>query len=80
MEHAPPLAGTPYVEMPAVMAKYNPFAEKAGMKKIAEQPPQKEPIRIAETLSRFGFNIHFLGSLKYVLSKLQTLSEKESPL
>jgi len=29
-------AGTPYVEMPAVMAKYNPFAEKAGMRKIAE--------------------------------------------
>jgi hypothetical protein len=43
MGHAPPLAGTPYVEMPAVMAKYNPFAEKAGMKKIAEQPPQKNP-------------------------------------
>ncbi|MEM3579608.1 MAG: GNAT family N-acetyltransferase, partial [Candidatus Bathyarchaeia archaeon] len=28
-----PLVGTPYVEMPAVMAKYNPFAEKAGMQK-----------------------------------------------
>ena len=26
-------AGTPYVEMVAVMAKYNPFAEKAGMQK-----------------------------------------------
>ena len=32
-----PLVGTPYVEMIAVMAKYNPFAEKAGMQKIAEQ-------------------------------------------
>lgn len=32
-----PLAGTSCVEMIAVMAKYNPFAEKAGMKKIAEQ-------------------------------------------
>ncbi|MCJ7719221.1 GNAT family N-acetyltransferase, partial [Candidatus Bathyarchaeota archaeon] len=28
------LASTEYVEMSAVMAKYNPFAEKAGMKKI----------------------------------------------
>ncbi len=27
-----PLAGTSYVEMIAVMAKYNPFAEKAGMR------------------------------------------------
>jgi|GEM_PF-5047667 hypothetical protein len=27
------LVGTPYVEMPTVMAKYNPFAEKARMQK-----------------------------------------------
>ena len=25
-----PMVGTPYVEMIAVMAKYNPFSEKAG--------------------------------------------------
>jgi len=29
-------AGTIYVEMVVVMAKYNPFGEKAGMQKIAE--------------------------------------------
>ncbi|MEM3443109.1 MAG: GNAT family N-acetyltransferase, partial [Candidatus Bathyarchaeia archaeon] len=72
-----PLVGTPYVEMPAVMAKYNPFAEKAGMQKIAEQPPPKEAIKIAETLSKLGFNIHLLGSEKYVSNKLQSMSEKE---
>jgi hypothetical protein len=72
-----PLAGTPYVEMPAVMAKYNPFAEKAGMQKIAEQPPPKEALAIAETLRQLGFNIQLLGSEKYVLSKLQSLSETE---
>jgi len=72
-----PLAGTPYMEMPAVMAKYNPFAEKAGMRKIAEQPPPKEAVKIAETLSQLGFNIHLLGSEKYVLNKLQSLSEIE---
>jgi len=71
-------AGTPYVEMPAVMAKYNPFAEKAGMQKIAEQPPPKEAIAIAEVLSKLGFNIHLLGSEKYVLNKLNTLSEKNA--
>jgi len=70
-------AGTPYVEMPAVMAKYNPFAEKAGMRKIAEQPPPKEALAIAEVLSKLGFNIHLLGSEKYVLNKLNTLSSKE---
>ena len=69
-----PLVGTPYVEMPAVMAKYNPFAEKSGMRKIAEQPPPKEALKIAETLSQLGFNIHLLGSEKYVSTKLQTLN------
>ncbi|MEM3597244.1 MAG: GNAT family N-acetyltransferase [Candidatus Bathyarchaeia archaeon] len=68
------LAETPYVEMPAVMAKYNPFAEKAGMQKIAEQPPPKEAIKIAETLQQLGFNIHLLGSEKYISYKLKTLS------
>ena len=40
-----PLAGTEYVEMSAVMAKYNPFAEKAGMKKTVEQESPKEALR-----------------------------------
>jgi ABC-type ATPase with predicted acetyltransferase domain len=70
-------AGTPYVEMPAVMAKYNPFGEKAGMRKIAEQPPPKEALSIAEILQRLDFNIQLLGSEKYVLNKLQTLSGED---
>jgi ABC-type lipoprotein export system ATPase subunit/GNAT superfamily N-acetyltransferase len=72
-----PLAGTPYVEMLAVMAKYNPFAEKAGMRKIIEQPPPKEAVKIAETLRKLGFNIHLLGSQKYVLNKLKTLNSEQ---
>jgi ABC-type lipoprotein export system ATPase subunit len=72
-----PLAGTPYVEMPAVMAKYNLFAEKAGMQKIAEQPPPKEALKISETLQKLGFNIQLLGSEKYALSKLQSLSNED---
>ena len=71
------LAGTPCVELPAVMAKYNPFAEKAGMRKVAEQPPPKEALRIAEVLEHIGFNIQLLGSEKYVLNKLQNLSNGE---
>jgi len=71
-----PLAGTPYVEMPAVMAKYNPFAEKAGMKRIAEQPPPKEALRIVMTLQQFGFNTQLLGSTSYVSSKFKTLDSK----
>jgi ABC-type transport system involved in cytochrome c biogenesis ATPase subunit/GNAT superfamily N-acetyltransferase len=73
-----PLAGTPYVEMPAVMAKYNPFAEKAGMQKITEQPPPREALKISETLQEQGFNIQLFGSEKYVLNELQSLSETET--
>ncbi|MEM1530474.1 MAG: ATP-binding cassette domain-containing protein [Candidatus Bathyarchaeia archaeon] len=72
-----PLAGTPYVEMTAVMAKYNPFAEKAGMQKIIERKPPKEALKIAETLSGLGFNMQMLSSTKYVSDKLRSLSEKE---
>jgi hypothetical protein len=71
-----PLAGTPYMEMPAVMARYNPFAEKAGMQKIAEQPPPKEAQKIAEVLLQLGFDVQLLGSEKYVLDKLQNLGDK----
>jgi GNAT superfamily N-acetyltransferase len=71
------LAGTRYVEMPAVMAKYNPFAEKAEMQKIVQQPPPKEALKIAEILHQLGFNTQLLGSEKYVLNKLQTLNDKE---
>jgi hypothetical protein len=71
------LAGTEYVEMSAVMAKYNPFAEKAGMKRIAEQAPPKEATRIVGLLRELGFNEQLLGSSTCVVSKLQTLTEKD---
>jgi N-acetylglutamate synthase-like GNAT family acetyltransferase len=71
------LAGTEYVEMSAVMAKYNPFAEKAGMKKIAKQQPPKEALGILKTLQGLGFNDQLLGSEKYVLEKLQSISSQD---
>ena len=86
-----PLLGTPYVEMVAVMAKYNPFAEKAGMllpaaviealllygvRKVVEQQPSEEARRVADALSGFGFDLKLLGSQKYVLNKLQTLNDE----
>lgn len=72
-----PLAGTPYTEMVAVMAKCNPFAEKAGMQKIAEQPPPKEALQVAETLQKMGFNIHLLSSRSYILKKLQHMKDTQ---
>jgi ABC-type ATPase with predicted acetyltransferase domain len=57
-----PRAGTPCVELIGVMAKYNPFAERAEMTKIAEPPPAKKALKIAETLRNLGFSVTFLGS------------------
>lgn len=72
-----PLAGTPCVETIAVMAKYNPFFERAGMQKVMEQPTSKEALAMREVLSNLGFNLTLLASEKYVLNKLRSLTEKE---
>jgi ABC-type lipoprotein export system ATPase subunit/GNAT superfamily N-acetyltransferase len=73
-----PLAGTQYIEMSAVMAKYNPFAERAGMKKVAEQPPAKEALKVAETLLLLGFNTELLSSRNYLTGKLHTIREEDA--
>lgn len=69
-----PRVGTPCVELIAVMAKYNPFAEKAGMQKVLEQKPADEAKRLADMLSGLGFDMKLLGSQKPVADKLQALS------
>jgi hypothetical protein len=47
------------------------------MQKTAEQPPPKEALKIAELLMQLGFHIQLLGSEKYVLTKLQTLTNND---
>jgi GNAT superfamily N-acetyltransferase len=69
-----PRVGTPCVEMIAVMAKYNPFAEKAGMKKVLEQKPSREVLRVADVLASLGFDLKLLGSQKHVAETLGLLS------
>lgn len=72
-----PLVDRPYVEMIAVMAMYNPFAEKAGMQKIAERVPEATIMKAVESLRPLGFNPIFLGSKKQNLKILKGLSERE---
>jgi len=60
-----PLCGKPFVEMVAVMAKYNPFAEHAGMTKIIESKPDAKITVAIEKLKALGFNPLFLSSEKY---------------
>ena len=54
-----PLCGKPYAEMIAVMARYNPFAEHAGMTRVCESKPDKSILEAVAELEKLGFT-HFL--------------------
>jgi len=72
--------GTPYAETTAVMARYNPFFEKAGMTRIQETTPPKQALAIRETLTKLGFNTTLLSSIKHVTSQLKKLTHPERAL
>ena len=72
-----PLAGTKYVELIAVMAKYSPFAEKAGMRKVAEQQSVETVSKVSSVLLELGFDMHLLGSERYVKAKLENLTSAQ---
>jgi hypothetical protein len=72
-----PQAGTPYVELIAVMAKYSPFAEKAGMQKVAEQQSTEGFSKVSKALLELGFDLQLLGSERYVMGKLEGLSAQQ---
>jgi GNAT superfamily N-acetyltransferase len=86
------LVGTPFVEMVAVMAKYNPFAEKAGMQKIMESKPNMNLLHAIGQLQKLGFDPLMLGGINQnqriighvergkVVSILEELSGKEGML
>jgi ABC-type ATPase with predicted acetyltransferase domain len=60
-----PQAGTPYVEAIAVMARYNPFFEKAGMQRLAESKPNPHITKTLEHLSKLGFDTALLAGTRY---------------
>ncbi len=64
-----PTVGTTYVETLAVMARYNPFFERAGMTRIDAPPPRDRFLEAAEAL---GVRIA-RGSLTTVLERLRRL-------
>ena len=73
-----PLVGTLYVEMIAVMAKYNPFAEKAGMTPITTQQSVNSLSKVSQALVDSGFNLQLLASEHYVRTKLENLSSLQT--
>jgi cellulase/cellobiase CelA1 len=60
-----PKAGTPYVEAIAVMAKYNPFFEKAGMQRITESKPNPHITKALQSLTNLGFDTALLAGTQY---------------
>ena len=83
-------AGTACVEAVAVMARYNPFFEMAGMRKIAESKPSAAVVEALGKLEALGFDASLLSGLSYgervvsevgreaVLSVLEELSKKDA--
>lgn len=71
------LCPTPYAETIAVMAKYNPFFERAGMTKVEIKTPQKEVIRAVIDLERLGFDKTYLASMNYTRRKLEAMTPEQ---
>jgi ABC-type lipoprotein export system ATPase subunit len=72
-----PLAPTPCVETIAVMARYNPFFEKAGMKKIAESKPNPNVLVAIGKLCQLGFNPVMLSSVNYNMKKINEVGRNK---
>ena len=60
-----PLCGKPYAEMIAVMARYNPFAEHAGMIRVCESKPDRSIIEAVAGLEKCGFTSYLLSVPEY---------------
>ncbi len=63
--------------MIAVMAKYNPFAEHAGLRRVTVQEPAKATLQVVDVLASFGLDLQLMGSEKYLLCKLEGLSQEQ---
>ena len=72
-----PLAGAQYVETMAVMARYNPFFEKAGMTKITEAQGDATVQTAIRKLELIGFKPYALASRETNLSHLKQLKLRE---
>jgi len=72
-----PMVGRRYVELIAVMARYNPFAERAGMKRILERQPDESVLEATERLWLLGFNPVMMASEAYNRWQLMVLSPEQ---
>ena len=66
-----PLCGKPYVEMIAVMARYNLFAEHAGLQKIGKSKPDLSILQSVAKLEQLGFMPFMMAVPEYNMQKLK---------
>ena len=66
-----PQVGRRHVELVAVMAEYNPFAEKAGMRLIARTEPDPSVTRAVEELRLLGWSPPQMASPSHNLEKMR---------
>ena len=72
-----PMVGRRHVELIAVMAQYNPFAEHAGMKRILQKEPDPSVLEAIERLRKMGLNPVMLASKTYNQKRLGEFTEEE---
>ncbi len=65
------------METLAVMARYNPFFEKAGMQKIAESKPKPHLFKAIGKLHALGFEPQMLASQKHNLEKIREIDRRK---
>jgi len=59
------------------MAQYNPFFERAGMRKVVERSADPSILRAVKTLESLGFKPYLLSSTQASLEHLEALGEPE---
>jgi hypothetical protein len=68
------------VELVAVMAKYNPFAERAGMRRVILEVKTRQVLELAEVLESVGLDRRLFGSVGHVEMRLKAMSKKDLDL
>src|SRR4030067_2520686 len=65
-----PLCGVLFVEAVAVMARFNPFFERAGMVRVAESKPSLGVMEGLGCLEGLGFDLALLASAAYCRERI----------
>jgi len=72
-----PVQGCDHVELVAVMAQYNPFAERAGMRLVQVTEPHGSVVRAIDGLHGLGFNPVLMASESHNRVRLEGLGPEE---